>query len=72
MAEHRATSEFTQDGTFKDLPGIESEKQTLVDEDAINESFEPATDAFSGFREFSDWLFGSISDLLQSVFGNLM
>ncbi len=72
MAEHRAASEFTENGTFKDLPGIESEKQTLVDEDAINESFEPATDAFSGFREFSDWLFGSISDLLQSVFGNLM
>ncbi len=72
MAEHRAVSDFTENGTLKDLPGIESEKQTFVDEDAINESFEPATDAFSGFREFSDWLFASISDLLQSVFGNLM
>ncbi len=72
MAEHRAVSEFTENGTFKDIPGYTEEKQTIIDEEAINESFEPATDAFSGFREFSDWLFASISDLLQSVFGNLM
>ncbi len=72
MAEHIAASEFTEDGTFKDLPGIESEKQTIVDEDAINESFEPATDAFSGLREFGDWVIASISDMLQQVFGNLM
>jgi len=72
MAEHRAASDFTQNGTFKDLPGIESEKQTFVDEEAINESFEPATDAFSGFREFSAWLIDSITDLFSQVFGNLM
>ena len=72
MTEHRATSEFTEDGTFKDLPGIESEKQTFVDEDAINESFEPATDALSGFKEFTDWLFASISDFFSQTFGNLM
>jgi len=72
MAEHKAASDFTENGTFKDIPGYTEEKQTIIDEEAINESFEPATDAFSGFREFGDWVITSISDLLQQVFGNLM
>ncbi len=72
MTEHRDQDKFIGDGTLKDIPGYTEEKQTIVDEDAINESFEPATDAFSGFREFTDWLFASISDFFSQTFGNLM
>ena len=73
MTEHlKAPGSFAENGTFKDIPGYTEEKQTIIDEEAINESFEPATDAFSGFREFSAWLIDSISDLFSQVFGNLM
>jgi hypothetical protein len=72
LTEHREADKFIENGTFKDIPGYTEEKQTIIDEDAINESFEPATDAFSGFREFTDWLFDSISDFFSQTFGNLM
>lgn len=72
MTEHREVDKFIGDGTMKDIPGYSEEKQTIVDEDAINETFEPATDALSGFREFTDWLFASISDFFSQTFGNLM
>ena len=72
MTEHKDSDKFFGDGTLKDIPGYTEEKQTIIDEDAINESFEPATDAFSGFREFTDWLFDSISDFFTQTFGNLM
>jgi len=72
MAEHADVGDFIEDGSMKDIPGYSEEKQTIIDEDAINESFEPATDAFSGLREFGDWVITSITDLLQQVFGNLM
>ncbi len=72
MAEHADARDFIADGTMKDIPGYSEEKQTIIDEDAINESFEPATDAFSGLREFGDWVIGSITDFLTQVFGNLM
>jgi len=72
MVEHADVGDFIADGTMKDIPGYSEEKQTIIDEDAINESFEPAADAFSGLREFGDWVIASITDLLQQVFGNLM
>jgi len=72
MAEHADISEFIEDGTMTDIPGYKEEKQTIVDEEAINESLNPVTDALSGFREFGDWVIASITDLLTSVFGNLM
>ena len=73
MTEHlKKPGSFAENGTLKDIPGYTEEKQTIIDEDAINESFEPATDAFSGFREFSNWLIDSIKDLFGQVFGNLM
>ena len=73
MTEHlKAPGSFAENGTFKDIPGYTEEKQTIIDEEAINESFEPATDAFSGFREFSSWVIDSIKDLFSQVFGNLM
>ena len=72
MTEHREVDEFIADGTLKDIPGYTEEKQTIIDEEAINETFEPATDAFSGFREFGDWVIASITDLFSQIFGNLM
>jgi len=72
LTEHKETDKFIENGTLKDIPGYTEEKQTIIDEDAINESFEPATDAFSGFREFTEWLFDSISDFFSQTFGNLM
>ena len=55
-----------------DLPGIEDKPQEFVDEDQINETFEPANDAFSGLREAGDWLIQTISDIFSQLFGNLM
>ena len=51
---------FLQTDAPWDVPSISQEKQTMVDEDQINETFEPANDAFSGLREAGDWLFDSI------------
>ncbi len=68
----KLTEHFAKEGKFVDLPTIQDEQQTMVDEEQINESLDPVNNALDGFREFSDWLFFSISDLLQSVFGNLM
>jgi hypothetical protein len=72
MAEHTDIGDFIENGTMTDIPGYVEEKQTVVDEEAINESLDPVTDALSGFREFGDWVIESITDLLSSVFGNLM
>ena len=55
-----------------DLPGIEDKPQEFVDEDQINEGFEPANDALSGLREAGDWLIQTISDIFSQLFGNLM
>ncbi len=55
-----------------DIPGIEDKPQEFVDEDQINETFEPANDAFSGLREAGDWLIQTISDIFSQLFGNLM
>jgi len=72
LTEHRESDKFIANGTFRDIPGYTEEKQTIVDEEVINESFEPATDAFAGLREFGDWVISSISDLFSQIFGNLM
>jgi hypothetical protein len=72
MTEHKDIGKFIENGTMTDIPGYVEEKQTVVDEDAINESLDPVTDALSGFREFGDWVIASITDLLNQVFGNLM
>ncbi len=55
-----------------DIPGFSEEKQTVVDEEAINESFDPANDALSGLREAGDWLIQSITDFFTQIFGNVM
>ena len=72
MAEHADISEFIEDGTMTDIPGYKEEKQTVVDEEAINETLDPVTDSLSGFREFSEWIIDSVANFFQQVFGNLL
>ena len=55
-----------------DLPGVSSEKQTFVDEDALNEPFEPVNDAFSGLRDLGDWVIEFLSELFSGAFGNIL
>jgi len=63
---------FLQTDQPWDLPGIEDKPQEFVDEEQINETFEPANDALSGLREAGDWLIQTISDIFNQLFGNLM
>jgi len=72
MAEHADVRDFVEDGTMTDIPGYVEEKQTVVDEAAINEQLDPVSDALSEFREFSEWVIDSITGFLTSVFGNLI
>ncbi len=53
---------------FEDLPGITDEKQTIVDEDQLNEGFNPANDALSGLREGGEWLFNMIAEFFANLF----
>ena len=72
MTEHKGAETFVENGTMTDIPGFSEEKQTIVDEDAINESFDPANNALDGLREAGDWLIQAISDIFNQLFGNLM
>ncbi len=42
-----------------------------VDEDAVNESFEPVNDSFGGFREFTSDLYYQIIDFATPFFASL-
>lgn len=53
---------------FEDLPGITDEKQTVVDEDQINESFDPANNALDSLREGGEWLFNMIAEFFANLF----
>jgi len=59
-------------GEMKDIPGYQEEKQTVVDENQVNQAFEPANDIFESIREAGDWIIDFISDLINQIFGNLM
>ncbi len=72
MTEHQGAEKFVENGTMTDIPGFSEEKQTVVDEESINESFDPANDALSGLREAGDWLIQSITDLFNQLFGNII
>ena len=63
---------FLQADAPWDVPSISQEKQTIVDEDQINESFEPANDAFSALNDLGDWIVEFFTDLLSGVFGTIM
>ncbi len=72
MTEHQTADKFVEDGRMKDIPGFSEEKQTIVDEEQINESFEPANDALSGLREAGDWIINWFSEVFGQLFGNIM
>ena len=58
----------TKSKGFEDIPGYTEEKQTIVDEDQINEGFNPANDALSGLREGGEWLFNMIAEFFANLF----
>ena len=72
MTEHQTADKFVEDGKMTDIPGFSEEKQTIVDEKQINESFEPANDALSGLREAGDWIINWFSEVFGQLFGNIM
>ena len=72
MTEHKGAETFVENGTMTDIPGFSEEKQTIVDEESINESFEPANDALSGLREAGDWIINWFSEVFGQLFGNIM
>ena len=57
---------------FGDVPGYTEEKQTVVDENEINEAFEPANDAFSALNELGDWIVDFFTDFFSSLFGTIL
>ena len=61
-----------QSGDTVDLPGYKEEKQTVVDENQVNEAFEPANDAFSGLRDLGDWVIEFLTELFSGAFGNIL
>ena len=63
---------FLQAQEFKDPPGYVEEKQTVIDEEQVNETFEPANDVFSGLRGAGDWVIEFFTDLFSQLFGNVM
>ncbi len=60
---------FLKSGEMKDIPGYREEKQTMVDENQVNEAFEPANDAFFELRETGEWVFEFISDSVTQAVG---
>jgi hypothetical protein len=63
---------FLQASAPWDVPSISEEKQTIVDEDQINESFQPANDAFSFLSEIGDWIVDFFTDFFSGIFGTIM
>lgn len=56
-----------------DMPGFNftDEGQTIINETQVNQTFEPASNAFSGVREGGDWIFEMISNFIDQIFGNI-
>ena len=54
------------------MPMYTEEKQNIVNENEVNEAFEPANNLFDSLREAGDWLVDFISDIMNQLFGNLM
>jgi hypothetical protein len=68
----KSQEEVSKSQEFGDVPGYTEEKQTVVDENEINEAFEPANDAFSALNELGDWIVDFFTNLLSGVFGTIM
>ncbi len=58
----------TKSKGFEDIPGYTEEKQTIVDEDQINEGFDPANNALDSLREGGEWLFNMIAEFFANLF----
>ena len=61
---------FLNTGELKDIPSYQEEKQTIIDENQVNEAFNPANDIFSGLRELGDWIFDFVSDVITQAIGH--
>ena len=63
-----ANDAVNKNPSFDDIPGITDEKQTVVDEDQINEGFDPANNALDSLREGGEWLFNMIAEFFGNLF----
>ena len=63
---------FLQADAPWDVPSIEGGEQNIIDEDQVNQTFEPANDAFSGLRDLGDWVIEFFTDLFSGLFGTIM
>ena len=67
-AGEKGVEEVTKSKGFEDIPGYTEEKQTIVDEDQINEQFDPANNALDSLREGGEWLFNMIAEFFANLF----
>ena len=51
-----------------DFAIFKEDRQTIVDENQVNQAFEPANDIFEGIREAGDWIIDFVSDFSNQVF----
>lgn len=58
---------FLQASEPNDFAVYTEDKQTMVDENQVNQAFEPANDIFDGIREAGDWIFDFVSDFSNQV-----
>ena len=68
----KSRDEVNESQGFKDIPGYSEEKQTVVNENEINEAFEPANDAFSALNDLGDWIVDFFTDIFSGIFGTIM
>ena len=58
---------FLKVSEFSDVGIYTEDKQTMIDETQINQTFEPANDIFEGIREMGDWIYDFVSDFTNQV-----
>ena len=58
---------FLKVSELSDLSINTEDKQTLLDENQVNQAFEPVNDVFEGIREIGDWIFDFASDFTNQV-----
>ena len=63
---------FLQVGEMTDIPTYKEEKQTVVDENEVNQAFGPANDIFGSLRDAGDWLVDFFTNIITQIFGNFM
>jgi len=58
-------SEFTDIGTYRE------EKQTIIDENQINQAFDSANNILDGLREAGDYIFDFVSNFSSQFFSHI-